>query len=352
MADTFEYKCSQCGESLTLPTSLLGQHGECPSCHHVEILKDTKALPLPKPVAAPALNTPFGGGPVTADSVKSTTNPYAVPQQRAFEFGSVNPDHRGRLGKNLWGVIISFTIATIWVIYIIAVPFFTVLSNNPERFENLSEEEIELEMLFSLAEEVSDFDRSEVENLDLDVAQETAGIAFLQGMGVKAIPCLILWLIGTICYLGFFHTLWAQIQDDPSVKFSPGSIVGFHFIPVGIGLAGVMLTDVNPLFSGLISFIALIAWWIIMFITYWKLADHMSKYYQRQGISSPQPPVGLALAFCIMQTASIIPFIGGLLSLVGFVLWFIVFFHLKASAIGIINHKMQAEQVDQTSHNF
>ena len=138
----------------------------------------------------------------------------------------------------------------------------------------MSEQEIELEMLFSLAEETSDFDRSEVENLDLEDAQNTAWLAFFKGMGTKAIACLILWLIGTICYLVFFHTLWAQIQDDPSVKFSPGAIVGFHFIPVGIGLTGVILA-------------AIIAWWVILFITYWKLADHMEKYYQRQGIFVP-----------------------------------------------------------------
>ena len=347
MADTFEYKCSQCGELLTLPTSLLGQQGKCPSCHHVEILKDAGALPLPQPVATTALNTPFGGGPVTAESVNTTTNPYAVPQQRAFQFGSVNPDHRGRLGKNLWGVIMSFTIATIWLIYIIAVPFITVFSNNPERFENMSEQESEIEMLFSLAEETSDFDRSEVENLDLEDAQNTAGLAFLKGIGTESLACLILWLIGTICYLVFFHTLWAQIQDDPSVKFSPGAIVGFHFIPVGSGLAGGILAAINPLLFVLFSFIALIAWWVILFITYWKLADHMGKYYQRQGISSPQPPTGLALTFCILQIAAIVPLVGGLLSLVGFILWFIVVFQLKASAIGIINHKIQTEQVGQ-----
>ena len=204
-----------------------------------------------------------------------------------------------------------------------------------------------MEMLFSLAAETADFDRSEVENLDLEYAQNTAGLAFLKGMGTKAIACLILWLIGTICYLAFFHTLWAQIQDDPSVKFSPGAIVGFHFIPVGIGVAGVILEAINPLlFDGFI-FVALIAWWVILFITYWKLADHMGKYYQRQGISSPQPPTGLALTFCILQIAAIVPLLGGLLSLVGFVLWFIVVFQLKASAIGIINHKMQSVQVGQ-----
>ena len=70
----------------------------------------------------------------------------------------------------------------------------------------------------------------------------------------------------------------------------------------------------------------------------------MEKYHQRQGIVGRQVSGGLALAFCIMQVAAIIPFLGGLVSLAGFVVWFIVVFQLKNSANDIINHKMKLEQ--------
>ena len=46
----------------------------------------------------------------------------------------------------------------------------------------------------------------------------------------------------------------------------------------------------------------------------------------------------------VMQVAAIIPFLGGLVALAGFVVWFIVVFQLKNSANDIINHKMKLEQ--------
>ncbi|MEL0097376.1 MAG: hypothetical protein VW875_16145 [Planctomycetaceae bacterium] len=64
----------------------------------------------------------------------------------------------------------------------------------------------------------------------------------------------------------------------------------------------------------------------------------------QQGIAGHQVSSGLALAFCIMQVAAIIPFLGGLVALAGFAVWFIVVFQLKNSANDIINHKMKLEQ--------
>ena len=49
MADTFEYQCSRCNESLTLPIALLGQQGECPSCQNVEVLQDASIQQSPLP---------------------------------------------------------------------------------------------------------------------------------------------------------------------------------------------------------------------------------------------------------------------------------------------------------------
>ena len=348
MPDTFNYKCSQCGESLTLPISLLGQQGECPFCQNVELLQDAS---MAQSTTVQSVNdtypdSPFGGAPVTAETVTASTNPFLSPRQETFQFASVNPDHRGKLGTMLWGIIIAFCLTFVWGLYIIAAPIFGIFSENPERFDRLTDDEAGVEFLYSLAEQTSPFKRTDVENLSEEEALETAffAIATGMGMGTKALGCIVLWCIGAICYLIFFHTLWTQIQDDPRVKFSPPAIVGYHFIPVGIGLAGVMLTSVSPILIILFNLIALIVWWGIMFITYWKLADHMEKYRQQQGIVGRPAPAGLALIFCIMQIAAIAPLVGPLLSLVGFVLWFIVVFQLKNSAIDIINHKIQTEQ--------
>ena len=346
MADTFEYQCSRCNESLTLPIALLGQQGKCPSCQNVEVLQDAsiQQSPLPQPATTAASSSPFRGDPVTAEAVQAATNPFAMPKQQAFPFGMVNPGHRDRLGTTLWGVIICFILATIWAIVIIASPIIGMVRDNPEIFNGPNGIEDETEFLFLLAEQTSDFQRSDVEGLSAEEAQSTAVLALLQGVGPQAIGCLLLWLTGAICYLVFFHTLWAQIQDDPTVRFSPAVIVALHFVPVGIGIVGGMLATVSPAIILLANFASLIAWYVILFITYWKLADHMEKYHQRQGIAGHQVSSGLALAFCIMQVAAIIPFLGGLVALAGFVVWFIVVFQLKNSANDIINHKMKLEQ--------
>jgi len=346
MADTFEYQCSRCNESLTLPTALLGQQGECPSCQNVELLQDASTVQtlLPQPATSEAPSSPFGGAPVTAEAVQNATNPFAMPKQQAFQFGMVNPAHRGRLTATLWGVILCFILATIWAVVIIASPIIGMVRDNPGLFDGPNAVQDETEFLYLLAEQTSDFQRSDVEGLSPEEAQSTAFFALLQGVGPQAIGCFLLWLMGAICYLIFFHTLWTQIQDDPAVRFSPAAIVMFHFIPIGIGVAGGMVAQGNLVLALTFNFLSVLAWWVVMFLTYWKLADYMEKYHQRQAIVGRQASGGLALAFCITQVAAVIPFLGGLVSLAGFVMWFIIVFQLKNSGNDIINHKMQLEQ--------
>ncbi len=349
MADTFLYQCSRCGESLTLPVSLLGQHGECPSCQNIEVLQDASADNSPRPPSAPPLHpaSPFSGAPVVAESVLPTTNPYATPTPPSFQFGSVNPDHRGLLGKTLWATIITFTLAIVWALFVIIESVFAVLATNPERFEGLSEAEIEIEFIIALAEQTSDFDRQQVANATADEIIETAGLAILQGLASKLLGSAVLYLIGIICYLTFFHTLWSQIQDDPTVRFSPAAIVLLHFIPTTLVAIGILLATTNAEFLLALNFLSVVAWWVIMFISYWKLADYMEKYCQRQNITGTKISPGLALAFCLMQVATIIPVLGGLISLACIIAWFLVVFNLKHCAVEIINHKMRTEQADR-----
>ena len=378
MADTFEYKCSQCGDSLTLPVSLLGQQGECPSCHHVELLSDASksASENTPPLAAYPVSPHLDGTSVTSEKQKTSSNPFSSPKQQAFEFASVNPNHRGRLGTTLWGLMIASCLTFIWTIYIIVAPFIGIARVNPKLFEEPQVEQSDdwdeiqrsknddngIEILYALAEYTSDFQQKDVANLSPKKAAETAFSAFLGGYLLEIAVWLILAGTGYVCYLTFFHTLWTQIQDDPAVKFSPAKIVSIQFIPFGLLLivpiyiflqGGRTFIDFFSAFDRqpalvlallILAVIASIASWVIMFITYWKLADYMEKYFQLQGIVGRRASPSLALAFCIMQVGQAAPFVGGLIQLASFILWFIVVFQLKNSAIDIINHKIQTEQ--------
>jgi len=85
---------------------------------------------------------------------------------------------------------------------------------------------------------------------------------------------------------------------------------------------------------------------VVMFISYWKLAEYMERYCRQQGIRTRQCSPGLALSMCICHVVGAIPLIGlgGLVNLVGLIIWFPVVFGLKNCATDIINHKMAIEQ--------
>ena len=69
----------------------------------------------------------------------------------------------------------------------------------------------------------------------------------------------------------------------------------------------------------------------------------------QQGIRARQCSPGLALSMCICHVVGAIPLIGlgGLVNLVGLIIWFPVVFGLKNCATDIINHKMAIEQQQQ-----
>ncbi len=352
MADSFEYTCSQCRESLTLPVSLMGQQGECPTCHHVEILSDAsyEALPTPEPVTTPANHSPFGGGaPVVAANVPGTENPYAAPAEDAFQFGFVNPDHRGRLSLTLWGTIAAYTLATIWAIIAIVVTVTSIFTDNPERFKGLNDDERFMEALIAVAESTSDFKRKELDGVPPEQQVERLFQAILNGFGTLLIGPIVLFLCGTVAYLIFFYTLWDQIQDSPEVGFSPTAIVLLQLAPLAVMLLAGVLSSTNPLLPVFISLMGAVVHAVVMFISYWKLAEYMERYCRQQGIRARQCSPGLALSMCICHVVGAIPFIGlgGLINLVGLVIWFPVVFGLKNCATDIINHKMAIEQQQQ-----
>ena len=347
MAENFEYTCSQCRESLTLPISLLGQQGECPTCHHVETLQESSASlttstpPGQTDHADPA--SPFGGAaPVTAENLPTAANPYAVPAANAFQFGMVNPDDRGRLGLTLWISILSFIISTIWMIVVIVTAIVSVIMDNPQRFEGLNEDQAIQEVLTALSGLKSD----ELEELKGEQWREKIVIGIASHLGIWLVIGMLLFLVGIICYLIFIHTLWAQIKDSPDVKFSPAAIVLLQLAPLAIMLFSFLLGSISPLLSGLLMLVAAIVNCVVSFITYWKLAEYMEKYCQQQAIQARICSPGLALAYCIAQIVGSIPLIGlgGLVSLAAMVMWFMVVFGLKNCAIDIINHKMRLEQ--------
>ena len=352
MADSFEYTCSQCRESLTLPLSLMGQQGKCPTCHHVETLTDAsyEALPTPEPVTTHSNHSPFGGGaPVVAANVPGTENPYATPAEDAFQFESVNPDHRVRLSLTLWGTMAAYTLATIWAIIAIVAPMVSIFTENPERFEGLSDDEQAFEFMIALAESTTDFVREDLKDVPKDKWEERLGLTILTGIGTLLIGPVVLFLCGTVAYLIFFYTLWHQIQDSPEVGFSPTAIVLLQLAPLAVILFGSLLGSISPLLPVFISFMGAIIHGVVMFISYWKLAEYMERYCRQQGIRARQCSPGLALSMCICHVVGAIPFIGlgGLVNLVGLIIWFPVVFGLKNCATDIISHKMAIEQQQQ-----
>lgn len=101
-------------------------------------------------------------------------------------------------------------------------------------------------------------------------------------------PALLPMLLGTVMHMIVLYKMWAAIQRG-APRTTPGAAVGFLFVP----------------FFNL--------YW--MFQAYWGWAKDYNRYVAAGDVAAPPASEGLALTFCVLTLASIIPVIGPLFSL-------------------------------------
>jgi hypothetical protein len=106
------------------------------------------------------------------------------------------------------------------------------------------------------------------------------------------IPAVLPLLLGIIMQMKLLYKMWTVIEDG-SPRTTPGKSVGLLFVP----------------FFNL--------YW--MFQAYWGWTKDYNRYVAAQRLAVPRASEALALAFCILAVASVIPWIGivfGLINLV------------------------------------
>ncbi len=156
----------------------------------------------------------------------------------------------------------------------------------------------------------------------LGLVMALLGVAVMAAGGDDPSPaalgliCLMypLMIYGTVVLAILVYKIWDAIQDG-DVRTTPGKAIGFCFIP----------------FFNL--------YWI--FQAYWGWAVDFNNYVRDKAVQgAPKIPEGLVLTLCILAIASIIPFLGILISLVCMVLMAIFLNKAIDGVNAVVRHKL------------
>ena len=131
------------------------------------------------------------------------------------------------------------------------------------------------------------------------------GTAFLTGIGALVANCMLT------------YAAWENIQDEPSVRSTPGKAIGLLFVPL---------------------------WhYYQIFVTYRGLVEDMNGYIMSRGYhNSEYINLGIATGACVSRACMAIPYIGTIAWLPQIVLQFMMMSQIKKGLVFLLEKKEEA----------